>query len=556
MGISVAIIAKNEEEVIGRCLECALQFSDEVVLVDTGSTDRTVEVASGFGPVRVQSSELFDKDTDISDFEFGVAKNEAIRKCTEDWVVWLDADDFVDEENARRIKSLGATPGDRLMEFTVAYGNLRFTHTRMLPNGKGVLFDETHACHEFLLTNGLPVERVDVTVQHLPGKRHVLSLVRNLAILEKDYNERGRRDTRTVFYLANTYRECGRREEAVAKYDEYLLRSEWPEERFFARYYKAQALDRLDRRAEARKELFLAMAEDMRFAEPLCMLGDMAMGDGESGRAELWFRMATLTPFPVGSRLFVAEGMYGDYPRRRLRDVERLRVKEEVPEKADEPAPKAPDAPRRRKTYALPRDRSMAFLAVAALASCSRGDDCSVFEVVPADAWQAELVRAVSGIGEGEGGARPLSVPEDRHGRHVVEWFCRSAGYVGVPWGPPEMVAEKQPGAGVVAFCFDGWGSGEWDRLIELSGRKINMVRSCESVRAAVELVSRADEVLCGSGWLQHLAAALGVPATVVWTNGAVPAEEGWGAAQMAVAGDTSPEAVAAVLNRRARDAG
>ena len=102
----------------------------------------------------------------------------------------------------------------------------------------------------------------------------------------------------------------------------------------------------------------------------------------------------------------------------------------------------------------------------------------------------------------------------------------------------------------MVAFCFDGWGADEWNELIGASERRLNMVRSCDSVRAAVELVSRADEVLCAAGWLQHLAAALSVPATVVWGNGARPEEEGWG--QFDVVGDVSPAAVARALNRRA----
>lgn len=299
MKLSAAIIAKNEEQVLGRCLEAVSRFADEIVFVDTGSTDKTKEIAAKYPKVRLYDSERFDKNTHFSDFEFGVAKNEAIKKCSGDWVVWWDADDFIDEENSVKIRALAQTPPNRLLSFTVAYGALRFPHVRMLPNGKGVLFDETHACHEFLMPMGLVTERVDVTVQHLPGRKEVPSVVRNLAILEKDYFARNRKDARTLFYLANAYREAGHREEAVKMYDEYLTKSTWPEERFFARYYKAQMLDRLDKRMEARRELFRAMGEDMRFAEPYCMLGDLAMGDGDSGIAELWYRMAAKTPFPA-----------------------------------------------------------------------------------------------------------------------------------------------------------------------------------------------------------------------------------------------------------------
>jgi len=224
MTISVAIIMKNEESVIQRCLDCVSLFADEIVVYDTGSTDRSKEIVGKHPKARLFDSEFFDKDTHISDFEFGVAKNEPIRKCTGGWVIWWDADDFIDEENAKKIREIAENERRvSLYSFTVTYGGMTFEHCRMFSNGHKIFFDEDHACHEYLNTLGNPhFQRRDVIIQHLPGKKGIPSAERNVAILEKDYFQRGRNDQRTLFYLASAYRETGRFEDGVEFYDKYL----------------------------------------------------------------------------------------------------------------------------------------------------------------------------------------------------------------------------------------------------------------------------------------------------------------------------------------------
>ncbi|MFA6282831.1 MAG: glycosyltransferase family 2 protein [Desulfurivibrionaceae bacterium] len=96
--LSVAIITKNEEDRLPGCL-ASVSFADEVVVVDSGSTDRTVEIAREFGAVVYD--ELWQG--------FGRQKQLAIDRCRHDWVLVLDADERVGAEAQAEIREALAT---------------------------------------------------------------------------------------------------------------------------------------------------------------------------------------------------------------------------------------------------------------------------------------------------------------------------------------------------------------------------------------------------------------------------------------------------------------
>ena len=89
------MIVKNEEENLPRCLASVEGIFDEIIVVDTGSTDRTKEIAREFG------AKVFDFEWIDS---FAAARNEALSHATGDYAFWLDADDVV--EPVERVKLL------------------------------------------------------------------------------------------------------------------------------------------------------------------------------------------------------------------------------------------------------------------------------------------------------------------------------------------------------------------------------------------------------------------------------------------------------------------
>jgi len=119
MPVSVAIIAQDEENRLPRCLD-SLSFADEVLVVDSGSRDKTVDIAKSFG-CRV----LLEKWR-------GYAKQKqfAVDNCLNDWVLILDADEQVPGETGEQVKKIIGSPETKF----VAYSFLRknFFHDRWI----------------------------------------------------------------------------------------------------------------------------------------------------------------------------------------------------------------------------------------------------------------------------------------------------------------------------------------------------------------------------------------------------------------------------------------
>jgi glycosyltransferase involved in cell wall biosynthesis len=93
--LSVAIITKNEEENIRQCLQ-SVEFAGQIVLVDSGSTDSTLQIASEFN-CEIHSEEWRG---------FGPQKQSAIEKCREPWILVLDADERIPRDTAALIKKI------------------------------------------------------------------------------------------------------------------------------------------------------------------------------------------------------------------------------------------------------------------------------------------------------------------------------------------------------------------------------------------------------------------------------------------------------------------
>ena len=94
--ISLCMIVKDEQAVLGRCLDSVQGIVDEIIVVDTGSSDCTKEIAAAYG--KVQDFEWCD--------DFSAARNFSFAQASMDYILWLDADDVIEPEDREKFLQL------------------------------------------------------------------------------------------------------------------------------------------------------------------------------------------------------------------------------------------------------------------------------------------------------------------------------------------------------------------------------------------------------------------------------------------------------------------
>jgi glycosyltransferase involved in cell wall biosynthesis len=234
MTVSLALIVKNEEHTLGRCLDSVRGAVDEIVIVDTGSEDETKAIARRY--------------TDrILDFawgeDFAAARQFAFDQASGDWVVWVDADDIV--RGAEHIKPLAAgAPADvgafywRYVTDQDAWGNPRceFWRERCVRNDG--TFRWAGRVHEVLVPErpwGIMRSSAVVVEHHADERRGPEKRRRNLTILEADYAaSEGSPAPRLLFYLGREYARAGDVDKALEVFLRYLSVATWNDERYLA----------------------------------------------------------------------------------------------------------------------------------------------------------------------------------------------------------------------------------------------------------------------------------------------------------------------------------
>ena len=150
--ISLCVITRDEEQFLARCLSSVRELADEIIVVDTGSVDRTMEIAGLFG-ARVYDFEWTE--------DFSAARNFSLSKATGDWIFSLDADEIISEQDHIHLRNLIRLAGAGCTAYSIVTRN--YTND---PNQVGWVANDAKYRAEEAGCGWIPTEKVRLFPNH------------------------------------------------------------------------------------------------------------------------------------------------------------------------------------------------------------------------------------------------------------------------------------------------------------------------------------------------------------------------------------------------------
>lgn len=287
MKFSLCMIVKNEEKSLPKCLESVKDIFDEIVIVDTGSTDRTKITARAF------TDKIF--DFPWCD-DFSAARNFSFSKATGDYIAWLDADDVLDEANRNaflKLKdSLSFDTDVVMMRYTSAFhsdGSPAFYYYRERLVKRMAHFSWYGFVHEVIVPKG-NILYSDITVFHKPDAQKRHNSDRNLALYEKKLAARFLFGARETYYYARELFDHGKYDLAARRLETFLTMPEgWYADKIGAciLLYRIYAISDPNR---AKLYLCTALSFERVTPQILCLIGDDCKRKGLTAQAVFWYK--------------------------------------------------------------------------------------------------------------------------------------------------------------------------------------------------------------------------------------------------------------------------
>ena len=309
--ISLCMIVKNEAAILERCLSAIAPAVDEIIIADTGSSDRTKAIARKF------TSHIFDFPWNDN---FSDARNFSFSKASMQYCMWLDADDVITPDNLKKLQDLKRTLPPRtdivMLQYATGFDSGQspsffYYRERLIRRQGGFLWQG--AVHECIAPSGNIIYS-NIVIEHRPPAGHSHTQ-RNLKIYEKALRHGSVLSARDTLYYARELAAAGRTEDACSQFIKVIEDAgAWAENRIEACKNLSDALISLGRTEDAMDALFKSFSFDLPRAETLCSLGDLFKIQKRYPQAIYWYTLALHCQEHPENGGFTDREKYGYYP--------------------------------------------------------------------------------------------------------------------------------------------------------------------------------------------------------------------------------------------------
>ena len=286
--LGLCIIAKNEEEVLGRCLQSARPFVDEIVVADTGSRDKTREIAASFGAA------VYDYPWQD---DFAAARNFSFSRAHTDYILWLDCDDVIEPQFFAAFDALKRGLDGSVDAYMLPYragvddrGNaaLVFYRERIVRRACGFVWEG--AVHEAMSVGGNVVWGEAAVTHRKPDGRAAGD--RNLRIFAKAFSRGKMPCEREKFYFARELFDNGLYETAACVYECFLRGNGWTENKICACRDLAACYRQIGKSGHELAALFRSFDFAPPRPEVCCDIGALFMRRRDWEQAIFWYKLA------------------------------------------------------------------------------------------------------------------------------------------------------------------------------------------------------------------------------------------------------------------------